>query len=208
MTLNCYVDGKSDYSNRECARKDGHNPRKLQSIHYSLMGKRPNLVWRTVRSVPCLPLLALLYASCCGSLKGQTRPSEIRFQAGTATFFEAPQHVTLGGAYRKYFGRTGWGIEPEFSWMTEGNIWIIFLPSILLKISLSRLRANLVHGHGRGSHQENTSSKVGISALGWGVGVKIRTGGSSFVAPQIRIGYEPTIRLSVFFGFDARRHSQ
>ena len=121
MTLNCYVDGKSDYSNRECARKDGHNPRKLQSIHYSLMGKSPNLVWRTVRSVPCLPLLALLYASCCGSLKGQTRPSEIRFQGGTATFFEAPQHVTLGGAYRKYFGRTGWGIEPEFSWMTEGK---------------------------------------------------------------------------------------
>ena len=64
MTLNCYVDGKSDYSNRECARKDGHNPRNLQSIHYSLMGRSPNLVCKTVRSVACLPLLALLYVSC------------------------------------------------------------------------------------------------------------------------------------------------
>lgn len=168
-----------------------------------------NRVLGIVRSVPCLPLSVLLCLSCSGSLRGQPRPSEIRIQAGTATFFESPQHVTFGGAYRKYFGRKGWGIEPEFSWMTEGNhtdnILAINLVKDLSKPTARRIWYMVMGG---GINKQSTRRDVGLSALAWGVGVKIRTGGRWFVAPQCRIGFEPNIRLSVFFGFESRRRSQ
>lgn len=50
-------------------------------------------------------------------LAAQPRPDGPRFHPATATFFEARQHLTLGGSYRMYFGKRGWGIEPEYSAM-------------------------------------------------------------------------------------------
>ena len=40
---------------------------------------------------------------------------------GTATFFDASQHITAGGSYRKYVGERGWGIEPDYAFMTDGS---------------------------------------------------------------------------------------
>ena len=75
--------------------------------------------WVERRGTVVRPLLA---ASALATLLppvlvGQSRPDEVRFYVGTATFFEAKQHVTAGGVYRMYFGKQGWGIEPEFSAM-------------------------------------------------------------------------------------------
>ena len=93
--------------------------------------------------------------------------------------------------------------------MTEGNhtdnILAINLVKDLSKPTARRIWYMVMGG---GINKQSMRRDVGLSALAWGVGVKIRTGGRWFIAPQCRIGVEPNIRLSVFFGFESRRRSQ
>ena len=138
------------------------------------------------------------------SLAAQPRPDEVRFHVGTATFFEARQHVTLGGSYRMYFGKRGWGIEPEYSAMIvpdhTDNMLALSLVKDLSRPASKRVWYMSMGGglnHQRGSRTSGTHFPA---ALAWGVGVKIRAGQRWYVAPQARIGFEPNIRFSVFFG--------
>ena len=48
-------------------------------------------------------------------------PTNSAGHVGTATFFDASQHITAGGSYRKHVGERGWGIEPEYAFMTDGS---------------------------------------------------------------------------------------
>ena len=66
-------------------------------------------------------ILALLLVFTSLSLEAQPRSAETRFHVGTAAFWEGSQHVTAGASYRYYFGKRGWAVEPEYSFMTEGN---------------------------------------------------------------------------------------
>ncbi len=56
---------------------------------------------------------------------------------------------------------------------------------------------NFYRSKGRGSE--------GLGAIGWGMGVKVWTSERFFVSPQFRIGREPEVRYSFYFGFVRRR---
>lgn len=135
---------------------------------------------------------------------GQSRPDELRFHVGTATFFEAAQHFTAGGSYRKYFGKRGWGIEPEYSAMVitahTDHMLAASIVKDLSKPTSKRVWYILMGGGINHQRRRRSSSTHWPSALAWGVGMKARLGKRVYVAPQVRIGWEPNIRFSVFFG--------
>ena len=151
-----------------------------------------------------LVLLAALAAFAVPALPAQTRPDELRFHVGTATFFEAEQHVTLGGSYRMYLGRRGWGIEPEFSAMIEpdhsDNVMALSVVKDLSRPAAKRIWY-IIMGGGINHQRGDRSSRTGLAALSWGVGMKMRAGRRWYIAPQTRIGFEPNIRFSLFLGW-------
>lgn len=138
------------------------------------------------------------------ALMGQSRPDELRFHLGTATFFEADQHFTAGGSYRKYFGKRGWGIEPEYSAMVipahVDNMLTVSLVKDLSKPTSKRVWYILMGGGVNYQVGGTWSEPYFPSALAWGVGMKSRLGKRTYIAPQVRIGWEPNIRFSVFIG--------
>lgn len=145
-------------------------------------------------------LLGALVGFAVPALRAQTRPDEVRFHVGTATFFEAQQHVTLGGSYRMYFGSRGWGIEPEFSAMIEpdhtDNVLALSVVKDLSRPAAKRIWYMIMGGginHQRGG-------RAGVAALAWGIGMKARVGRRWYIAPQTRIGFEPNIRFSLYLG--------
>ena len=137
-------------------------------------------------------------------LQGQSRPDEVRFHVGTATFFEARQHVTAGGAYRLYFGKRGWGIEPEFSAMFvpdhTDNMAALSVVKDLSRPTAKRVWYMLMGGGMNYQTGRTRSSRSHWGALAWGLGMKARLGRRWYVAPQVRIGAEPNFRFSVFLG--------
>jgi len=73
------------------------------------------------RPRPIAGLATLLPALSAALVEAQPRPAEVHARVGTAIFFEAAQHVSAGVSYRHYFGASGWALEPEYSFMTEGS---------------------------------------------------------------------------------------
>jgi hypothetical protein len=136
-------------------------------------------------------------------LPGQSRPDEVRFHVGTATFFEARQHVIAGGAYRLYFGKRGWGIEPEFSAMFvpahTDNMAALSVVKDLSRPTARRVWYMLMGG-GMNYQTRTRSSRTYWGALAWGLGMKARVGRRWYVGPQVRIGAEPNFRFSLFIG--------
>lgn len=153
---------------------------------------------------PLHPALALAtFPFLVPVLMGQSRPNEVRFHVGSATFFEAEQHVTAGGAYRMYFGNRGWGIEPEFSAMfASGHTDNVTALSVVKDLSRPTARRvwYMLMGGGMNYQTKSRSSLTAWGALAWGIGMKARVGRRWYVAPQVRIGVEPNLRFSLFFG--------
>lgn len=156
-------------------------------------------------------IAALLTALAAAPLGAQTRPAEIHAHFGTATFFEAAQHVTAGAAYRRYFGASGWALEPEYSFMTEGshqdhmvilNVTRDFRPPSRESVPY------MVMGAGINLHCDPRRCRPWVGGLGWGVGLKRRIGRHLFVAPEFRIGAEPNLRLSIRLGFSPFRQGR
>lgn len=102
-----------------------------------------------------------------------------------------------------YFGRRGWGIEPEFSAMFVSdhtdNITALSVVKDLSRPTAKRVWYMLMGG-GMNYQTRSRSSVTAWGALAWGIGMKARVGRRWYVAPQVRIGVEPNIRFSVFFG--------
>ena len=141
-------------------------------------------------------------------LGAQSRPAELRFHVGRAGFLENSGHVSAGASYRHYFGRRGWALEPEYSFMTEGshqdNMLIMNVVKDLTKPS-RRATLYMIMGGGMNFYRSRMRSGKGLGGLGWGMGLKIRTGDRFFVSPQFRIGREPAFRFSFCLGFTPRR---
>lgn len=112
--------------------------------------------------------------------------------------------MTLGGSYRMYFGKRRWGIEPEYSAMIVSdhtdNMLAASVAKDLSRPSSKRVWYIVMGGGFNHQRRSRTSSTHFPSALSWGVGVKIRAGQRWYIAPQTRIGVEPNIRFSLFFG--------
>lgn len=102
-----------------------------------------------------------------------------------------------------YFGKRGWGIEPEFSAMFDtdhtDNVTALSVVKDLSRPTGRRVWYMLM-GAGMNYQTRTDSSWTAWGALAWGLGMKARVGGRWYVAPQVRIGIEPNIRLSVFLG--------
>lgn len=154
-------------------------------------------------------ILALLMVFTSLSLEAQPRSAEPRFHVGTATFFEASQHVSAGASYRYYFGKRGWAVEPEYSFMTEGSHQDhMLLMNVVKDLTRPSRKAVLYMIMGGGFNFFRWTSgqtDVGLGGLGWGMGVKIWANDRFFISPQFRIGREPNIRLSFYMGFARRR---
>ena len=149
-------------------------------------------------------LATLLLAFAAAPLGAQPRPIEVHARLGTATFFEAAQHLAAGAAYRQYFGTRGWALEPEYSFMTEGshqdhmvilNVVKDFRPPSRTVVPY------MVMGAGINFHRTLRRSGRSLGGLGWGIGLKRRIGRRLFVAPEFRIGLEPNLRFSIRLGF-------
>ena len=159
------------------------------------------------RSRPIAGLATLLLALSAALVEAQPRPAEVHARIGTAIFFEAAQHVSAGVSYRHYFGASGWALEPEYSFMTEGshqdhivilNVVKDFRPPSQTAVPY------MVMGAGLNFHRNLGPCPPSLGGLGWGVGLKRRIGRRLFVAPEFRIGLEPNVRFSIRLGFAPR----
>ncbi len=150
----------------------------------------------------------LLLALLSVPLGAQPRPVEVRGHVGTATFSEAPQHFTAGASYRKYLGIRGWGIEPEYSFMTEGSHQDHMLILNVVKDLANPSRTMvpyMVTGAGLNFYRTPRYTGKEFGGLAWGMGFKTWTGDRVFIAPEFRIGLEPNLRFSLSVGFAPRR---
>ena len=125
---------------------------------------------RTSRYI--IPITAL-----AGSLlQAQTRPSEFRFHAGSTIFLESTPHFSAGASYRHYLGKSSWAIEPEYSFMTEGNHQDNLLIANVVK-DLARFSEKsvlyMIMGGGVNFYRAGSFGETGLGGLGWGLGLKI-----------------------------------
>ena len=158
---------------------------------------------RPIAGIATLLLLALSAAP----LAAQHRPAEVHARVGTATFFEAARHVAAGASYRHYFGASGWALEPEYSFMTEGSHQdhMVILNVVKdFRPPSQTLVPYMVMGAGLNFHRNLGPCPPSPGGLGWGVGLKRRIGRRLFIAPEFRIGMEPNVRFSIRLGFAPR----
>ena len=147
----------------------------------------------------------LMIVFACPSLEAQPRAPELRFHFGTASFWEARRHVAAGVSCRYYFGKSGWAVEPEYSFMTDNTHQDHMLIMNLVK-DLTRPSRNAVLYTLLGGGMNWRRARVpGLGGLGWGMGVKVWANDRFFISPQFRLGLEPNLRFSVYLGFAKRR---
>ena len=159
---------------------------------------------RVAKAVGVLLLVAFVKIP----LAAQSRPAELRFHVGRAAFLEDSGHLSTGASYRHYFGRRGWALEPEYSFMTEGyhrdDMLILNVVKDLTKPT-RRWTLSMIMGGGINFYRTKRSSWKGLGGLGWGMGLKVWASDRFFIAPQFRIGREPALRFSLTLGFAPRR---
>ena len=154
--------------------------------------------------------VALLIGPLLRPVVAQPRADELRGHVGTATFFAASQHITAGGSYRKYVGERGWGIEPEYAFMTDGfhqdHLFVLNVVKDFTTPSPTVV-PYLIMGGGinlyRGLYNGGTG--VWLGGLGFGGGLKMWASDRIFTAPEFRMGAEPNLRFSLSLGFARRR---
>ena len=152
---------------------------------------------------------ALLIGPLMRPVVAQPRADELRGHVGTATFFDASQHITAGGSYRKHVGERGWGIEPEYAFMTDGSHQDHLLTLNVVKDFTRPAQTvvpYMVMGAGINLYRGFYGGDgVTVGGLGWGVGVKTWASDRVFIAPEFRIGAEPNLRFSLSLGFARRQ---
>ena len=147
-------------------------------------------------------------------LHAQSRPPQVRGSGGLGIFAEAEEHSLATVGWRKYVGARGWGFEIEGMAMRgDDHHEAAFAVDVVKDLAppdsgtvpYLKMRAFIVGGSNRGS---TTSS--GEGAWGWGAGLapelgfgitEWSAGRRFFIAPEVRVGFFPNIRLSVAVGF-------
>ena len=151
---------------------------------------------------------ALLIGPLVRPIVAQPPAAELRVHVGTAVFFEASQHFTGGSSYRKYFSERGWGIEPEYTFMTDGSHQDHLLILNVVKDFTMPSRTvvpYMVMGAGINFYRGlDGRDGVTFGGLGLGVGFKAWRSDRVFIAPEFRIGAEPNLRFSLSMGFTRR----
>lgn len=150
-------------------------------------------------AVVCLLAVPALLAQSRGSVAGTF---------GYANFLDdSPQHhVTFGGAARVYFTQRS-AVEPEVTYMYRSAEDKDLLVQANLTRDLGKATGRavpyLTGGAGR-IWTFNPRFTVSSWTAGGGVGTRIFISDRFFIAPEVRLGTEPIVRLQVSVGW-ARR---
>ncbi len=158
-----------------------------------------------------ITLATLLMLALPGTLQAQPRPAQIRGSIGLGTFIEAETHAIAGASWRKYLGARGWGFEVEGLTMRGERHTDFQLALDVVKDLAPPDRRTVPYLIMRGPVYYGSNRLAG----GWkfapglapafGVGVTRWTASRRvFIAPEVRVGYEPNFRLSLTVGFAPR----
>jgi len=166
-------------------------------------------------------LMTLSVASNAFAQDSDSHPRvEIKTMIGASDFGddnESYPHFVVGAATRIHISRH-WAIEPEFNYMrrSSNDEDYIIQPNLVyeFKTSSDRVVPYLIGGVGFIRHQSvyrdtnfvtgapvtfDTSYKTWTANAGGGLKVFISK--HLFVAPEARIGYQPTLRATVSIGY-------
>jgi hypothetical protein len=166
-------------------------------------------------------LLTLFVASNGAAQDSGSRPhAEVKINVGATDFGddnESYPHFMVGTAMRIRISRH-WSVEPEFNYMrrSSNDEDYVVQPNVVYEFTTSdkRVVPYLIGGVGVIRHKSvynDTDFVTGApitfdtswttwSASG-GAGLKIFVSKHLFVAPEARIGYQPTLRANVSIGY-------
>lgn len=166
-------------------------------------------------------LLTLLVTSHVAAQdSGSQSKVEIKMTVGASDFStdnESYPHVVVGAATRIHISRH-WAIEPEFSYMrrSSNDQDHIFQPNVVYEFHPrgTRMVPYLIGGVGVIKHKSvyhgsdfDTGAPVTFdtSYTTWsanaGGGLKVFLSKHLFVAPEARIGTQPTVRANISIGY-------
>jgi len=166
-------------------------------------------------------LIALLIAPHVVAQESGSQPrAEIKMIVGASDFGTDDQsypHLVVGAATRIRLSRH-WSIEPEFNYMrrSANDEDYVFQPNVVYEFTMKEKRfvPYLIGGVGFIRHQSvykdydvvtgapitfDTSYKTWSASAGGGLKVFISK--NLFVAPEARLGREPTVRATVSIGY-------
>jgi len=155
----------------------------------------------------------IIFLGTAGTAEAQEpgRRNELKFMTGlTAWLDEVTDYsATIGGAYRRYI-TPRLSIEPEFLYLIgAGSIRdITVIPNISYDFRPGRpIRPYLTAGVGWIHHSEKYPGALlpdfsfnDVTVSG-GIGVRVFVTPRVFLAPEVRIGFEPIFRATGSFGF-------
>jgi hypothetical protein len=157
----------------------------------------------------CLIVGALLLLALPATGSAQDTPrSAIEVSGGFAGFLDESviRHGTLGTALRWDLGRR-FSVGPEFVYMktggdqdffVTGKVVIDFLPNRQVSPYFVADGGVMLH---RATNVRNPPFWSREGAVSFGGGARINLTPRFFVAPEIRIGWEPHIRVTTAFGW-------
>jgi hypothetical protein len=168
-------------------------------------------------SRPLWSALDILILSFLGVSAVQTEPirskAEVRAVVGYSSFpDDGPHHFVSGGSVRLYFTQR-LAFEPEFLSMyhSREDLDLHLVPNLVFDFTRreSRLKPYLIGGVGIQWHRGLTGAGYYWSrsaTANIGVGSKIFLTERLYVAPEVRLGWEPILRIagSVGYVFPAR----
>lgn len=168
----------------------------------------------------CVVLLALSATSVVAQDSDSTPRAEIKINVGASDFGfedESYPHFVVGAATRIHISRR-WSIEPEFNFMRRSadDHDYVFQPNLVYEFHPRGTRAvpYLIGGVGVIRHKgvfRDTDFVTGApitfdtSYTTWsasaGGGIKVFVSKHLFIAPEARLGREPTARATVSIGY-------
>ena len=175
----------------------------------------------------CAVLFTLFVTSHVVAQESGSRPKvEIKMSVGASDFGtdnESYPHFVVGTATRIHISRH-WSIEPEFSYMrrSSNDQDHIFQPNVVYEFhpSGTRVVPYLIGGVGVIRHKSVyhgsdfvTGAPVTFdtSYTTWsanaGAGLKVFLSKHLFVAPEARVGTQPTVRANISIGYVFPEHN-
>ena len=153
-------------------------------------------------------LTALLMLTVPGTLQAQPHQAQIRGSGGLGTFFEAENHAVAGVSWRKYLGARGWGFEIEGLTMRGERHTDFQLALDVVKdlappdgrtVPYLIPRGPVYYGSNRLGRGWKFAPGL-VPAVGFGV-TRWTASRRVFIAPEVRVGFEPNFRVSLIVGF-------
>ncbi len=156
-----------------------------------------------LRGVGCL-LLVLLAPS---GLRAQAGSVDVLASAGFACFVDESfcdvPHSYAGGAARLYFTRN-WAFHPEFVYAKGPGVDHDY--QLIANLSwdfgpIRRARPYYFFGAGAQFHRGPYGRGGWVPIFGGGFGVKAYVSRNVYLAPEVRLGWEPFLRLGLGVGY-------